>query len=91
MRAAFWRIASVALGAWVATPALIRTMSGTRVASPVATTSSLVPSIARISAGCCAAAGAAASKAAAIIIARIIALAPLLGAAHLRTIRLHRR
>ena len=45
IRAAFWRIASTAVGAWVTTPALIRTMSGTRVTSPVATMSSRVPPI----------------------------------------------
>ena len=45
------------MGAWVTTPALIRTMSGTRVTSPVATTSSRAPLTASAAESVCAAAG----------------------------------
>jgi hypothetical protein len=40
---AFWASAAVAVGATVTTPELIRAMSGTRLTSPVVTTSRRVP------------------------------------------------
>src|SRR6185437_9604057 len=62
MRRALSASAALAVGATATTPALIRARSGTRLASPVATTSRRVPAIAGAGAGC---APAAASRAAA--------------------------
>src|SRR5687768_14714309 len=74
IRAAFWRIASTAVVAWVTTPALIRTRSGTRATSPVATTSRRVPLIGRTSFTCAAAGTAAADTAAVSSIAAALTL-----------------
>src|SRR5688500_14495573 len=74
IRAAFWRIASTAVVAWVTTPALIRTRSGTRATSPVATTSRRVPLIGRIGLTCATAGTAAADTAAVSSIAAALTL-----------------
>src|SRR5688572_6789615 len=68
---AFWARAAVAVGATVTTPAEMRAMSGTRLTSPVVTTSRRVPFRTIVAGWVCAATGASGSIVAARAAARI--------------------